>query len=214
MLRTIFADELKSMREKHANLELLDLRPVSEFMQGSIEGALNLPQDEPDFLTNLKKIWPKPGPVVLIPVIHDVPGAVLSAIDAVGGNVMGTVQVHEWAAKNYPVTKITPISLDEVLQDNDEFRLVDVRTLEEWQKRQIPGSVNLPLSELELARSTLNPTQEHVVFCAGVYRGIAGTAKLAAMGFPVRYFSGGVSAWYEHVSKVETQSNKVEGRVI
>lgn len=214
MLRTISADELKSMHEKDADLELLDLRPVSEFMQGSIEGALNLPQDEPDFLTNLKKIWPNPGPVVLIPATHDVPGAILSAIGAIGGNVMGTVQIHEWVAKNYPVTKITPISLNEALQDNDEFRLVDVRTPEEWQKRHIPGSVNLPLSEMGMAPSILDPNRENVVFCAGVYRGLAGTAKLASMGFPVRYLAAGVSAWYEQVSQIEIQSHDVDERGI
>ena len=214
MLSTISADEWKNMRENHANLELLDLRPVSDFMQGSIEGAINLPLDEPDFLTNLKKIWPHPGPVALIHATHDLPDTVLSAIDEVGGNVVGTVRINEWIEKNHPITRITPISLHELFQDNDEFRLVDVRSPEEWQKRHIPGSMNLPLSELEMAPSILDPNREHVVFCAGVYRGLAGTSKLAAMGFSVRYLAGGVSAWYEQASQVEPQSNDLEGRGI
>ncbi|QSO53064.1 rhodanese-like domain-containing protein [Alicyclobacillus curvatus] len=214
MLRTISADELKSMREKDADLELLDLRPVPEFIRGSIKGAMNLPQDEPDFLTNLKKIWPHPGPVALISTTHDIPGVVLFAIDAVGGNVVGTVQIHEWMEKNYPVTEITAISLDEVLQNHDEFSLVDVRTLEEWQKRHIPGSVNLPLSELEAAPSVLDSNQPHVVFCAGVYRGLAGTAKLAAMGFSTRYLAGGVHTWYEQTSRIKMQTQDVKRRGI
>lgn len=41
MIRQISADELATMRELDLPLELLDLRSVSEFVQGSVEGAMN-----------------------------------------------------------------------------------------------------------------------------------------------------------------------------
>lgn len=206
-LRTISVDELKNLREHHANLECLDLRSVSQYMAGSVAGAMNLPQDEPNFLAHLKKIWLNPGPVVLIPATHDLPEAVLAAIEAVGGNVVGVVDFSEWTGKNHPLQTLTSIRLDDVLKHHGELRLLDVRTPAEWEKRHIPGSVNLPLAELQTAPSALNPNAEYVVFCAGVYRGLAGTAKLAAMGFSVRYLPDGVAAWYEHQSQVETQGH-------
>lgn len=42
MIRQISADELTTMRELDLPLELLDLRSVSEFVQGSVEEAMNL----------------------------------------------------------------------------------------------------------------------------------------------------------------------------
>jgi len=72
MIRQISADELTTMREQDLPPEFLDLRSDSVFVQGSVEGAMNLPEDEPDFLTNLKKIWPHPGRLVLIAAGRDI----------------------------------------------------------------------------------------------------------------------------------------------
>ena len=198
MIRKISPGELSAMREREQRPDLLDLRPVYEFIEGSIEGAMNLPGAEADFLSHLKKIWLYPGQVVLIAPLQDIQDKVASVVREMGGDTVGYVPFRDWARENRPVRRIQSISLDEVMERRRQLVLVDVRTPEEWERRHIPGSVNWPLSQLRTASAVLDKNTEVVVFCAGEYRGLAGAAKLRDLGYSVNYLTGGVSAWHEH----------------
>lgn len=182
-------------REKNRTFDLLDLRSVSEFMRGFIPFSMNLPESESDFLVNLRKIWPHPRNVVVVTLHPEIPKQIQSAIKEAGGNLIGYLDYHEWTQAGYPILSLESIEFDELSNGVDV--LIDVRTPSEWKSKQIPTSQNAPLSDLEGFARNLNRDQSYVAFCAGIYRGLNGAAKLRSEGLHVRYFSNGLNTWYE-----------------
>ncbi|QSO52890.1 rhodanese-like domain-containing protein [Alicyclobacillus curvatus] len=197
MMPKLSAEELKRLLLANA-LDVLDLRSVSDFLAGFIPGSINLPSDEENFTGNLRKIWPHPREVVvLISGESMVPTDVLSFVQEIGGAVKGYASFENWKRAEYHTLTLETIKIDKLLKNQSAFELVDVRTEEEWLKKHIHGSRNIPLSKLNVLAHELDTAKKYVVFCAGVYRGVAGAAKLRAKGFDVRYLPGGVSTWEE-----------------
>lgn len=183
-------------REKNRTFDLLDLRSIPEFMHGFIPFSMNLPESESDFLVNLRKIWRHPRDVVVVTLHPKIPEQIQSAIQQVGGNLIGYLNIMEWIEAGYAILSLEGIKFDEISSDSDV--LIDVRTASEWKSKQIPASYNVPLSELEDIVGELDRGQNYVAFCAGIYRGLNGAAKLRSEGFNVRYFANGLNTWYEH----------------
>ncbi|SHL14935.1 rhodanese-like domain-containing protein [Alicyclobacillus tolerans] len=193
----IFASEVFNKIQENRPFDLLDLRSVAEFMNGFIPFSMNLPESEPDFLVNLRKIWPNPRNVVVITLNSTIPDQVQSAIQIVGGNLIGYLNYNEWTEGGYPILTLEGIEIDELSKDSTV--LIDVRTESEWKSKQIPKSLNVPLLDLENISRNLDHGQNYVVYCAGIYRGLNGAAKLRSEGYNVRYFANGLNTWYEHV---------------
>ena len=195
------ADELNNSLQRQHDFDMLDLRPVSEFLDQSIPGSISLPMDEEQFVGNLRKIWPHPKNLVLVTSDENVLDKVLDAVREVGGRVIGYVILNDWLSRGYPTNRIESVEVDELLADSQRYSLVDVRLNEEWRKQHIPHSINVPLATIDNSSPMLDRNGEHVAFCAGIYRGIAGAAKLSAQGYKVKYLPGGVSAWYQKTNQ-------------
>lgn len=75
--------------------------------------------------------------------------------------------------------------------------LVDVRTPEEFAAGHIPGSVNLPLDQLERRRGEIPRPGLVVTVCkAGGGRSGSAAQQLRAWGWPAVYrLTGGIAAW-------------------
>ena len=88
----------------------------------------------------------------------------------------------------------------------EEFRavpgavLLDVRERDEYSQGRIPGSVNLPLSELEAGAPALDKSTPLFVYCLSGGRSSRATAALKAMGFRVKNI-GGISAWKGEIER-------------
>lgn len=80
--------------------------------------------------------------------------------------------------------------------------LLDVRTAQEYAGGHIPGSVNIPLQELERAKSVI-PTKDTPVFvhCLSGARSRQAAAELKHMGYSNVQNIGGISAWRGEVQK-------------
>lgn len=186
------------------SVNLLDIRPASEFLSGFIPGSINLPISEENFVGNLRKVWPHPGDVVIIVEEPTIPASLVSYVEEVGGTVKGISSFKEWNDNGNSTLKLQTADIQNLLQDHTKYVLVDVRTEEEWDNKHIKGSLNLPLYRLDLiGQKQLDVNKKYVAFCAGVYRGIAGAAKLRALGFDVLYLPGGVKAWEEQGGPTE-----------
>ena len=202
MIPQLSAEELKQVLETNT-LDVLDLRSVSEFLAGFIPGSINLPSEEKNFIGNLRKIWPHPGKVVFITEGSTVPIDVLTFVQEVGGTVKGYASFEDWKQAGYNTLTLETIKIDHLLKNRRVFELVDVRTEAEWLKKHIHGSRNVPLSRFSILAQKLNPAKKYVAFCAGVYRGIAGAAKLSAQGLDVLYLPDGVNAWEDQGGPTE-----------
>lgn len=174
----------------HRSGDILDIRPISQFMAGFIPFSINLPGDEPNFLANLRKVWPMPGDVVLVLDNSPIPKDILAFITDHGGTVTGHLSFDEWHQAGYPVLTLESTQAGELSQPSDT--LIDVRTPAEWDIKHIATSHNLPLAELQTKIVQLSRSHSYVVYCAGIYRGLNGAATLHSMGFNVRYLANGL----------------------
>ena len=144
--------------------------------------------------STLTQTW-HPREVVLITEGSVVPTDIVTFVQEVGGTVKGCAFCEDWKQAGYNTLTLETIKIDHLLKNPSAFELVDVRTEEKWLKRHIHGSRNIPLSKLNLLAHELNTAKKYVASCAGVYRGIAGAAKLRAQGLDVLYLPDGVNAW-------------------
>ncbi len=94
---------------------------------------------------------------------------------------------------------VEAISADE-LRDKlttDMPFLLDVREPYEHQRKNIPGSVLIPLGQLSSRLSELEPARDRtiVVYCASGARSASACGLLKSKGFHVLNLSGGMNRW-------------------
>ena len=73
--------------------------------------------------------------------------------------------------------------------------LVDVRTVEEFAKGNIPGAVNIPLDEMRSRLGDFPRDREIAVYCQVGQRGYFATRILQQKGFKVANIGGGYSTF-------------------
>jgi phage shock protein E len=74
-------------------------------------------------------------------------------------------------------------------------KLLDVRTLGEFDSGHIDGAVNIPVQELQNRLSELDKVQPVVVYCASGKRSSAAMTMMKDGGFAQVYDLGGKSNW-------------------
>ena len=73
--------------------------------------------------------------------------------------------------------------------------LLDVRERDEYAQGRIPGSRNLPLSELEAGAEDLDKSAPYFIYCLSGARSSRAAAALRAMGFENVKNIGGISSY-------------------
>ena len=91
------------------------------------------------------------------------------------------------------------MSAKEMLQamesmDKSEYILLDVRTIEEHDEEKIPGSVCLPLLDIDSKVATVVPSKDTklFVYCRSGLRSHAAAYKLGLLGYTNVYNFGGM----------------------
>ena len=83
--------------------------------------------------------------------------------------------------------------------------LIDVREPDENEAVRIPGSLNMPLSEVRWQVADLDPQATLVVYCRTQVRATKAWARLRHQGFEnVFVLKGGLKAWFDIRGPVET----------
>jgi rhodanese-related sulfurtransferase len=102
---------------------------------------------------------------------------------------------------------VKTISKEELQQKMKQGKVQVVNVLEpKWSHLgSIQGSLRIPVSQLEKRAGELDKSREVVTYCAGVQCSASrdGAQKLAALGFDVRAYEGGVKEWQEAGLPVE-----------
>ena len=92
-------------------------------------------------------------------------------------------------------SKYKVISTNEALELIDNgAKIIDVRTVEEYNDGHIKGAINIPLDEID----TINYSHEQalIVYCASGVRSLDAVKKLADMGYTNLYnLDGGLLNW-------------------
>ncbi len=104
------------------------------------------------------------------------------------------------SAAGASTTEITAVDLKKRLDRGDKLTLVDVREPNEYQINRIPGTVLIPLGEVDRRYTELNKDDEIVVSCKVGSRSARAADILRSKGFRrVLNLRGGIIAWIDQV---------------
>ncbi len=83
-----------------------------------------------------------------------------------------------------------------VAQTKPDHILLDVRTPEEHKEQNIPGSILIPLNELEARHGELSKDKTILIYCRSGSRSAVASDLLTAKGFKNLYnLKGGILSW-------------------
>lgn len=94
--------------------------------------------------------------------------------------------------------EVTPREIKSALADPSRVLLVDVRTQPEWDLVHVPGSIHIPLDQIEQRHDEIDlaPGQQLAVICHHGVRSLKGALALRALGFPHAVsVAGGIELW-------------------
>jgi len=95
---------------------------------------------------------------------------------------------------------IEPQSLKQMVDEGQDFVLLDVRESWESQMACIPGTILIPLRNLPRRVNELNPRQEIVVYCHHGVRSLDAAYLLQQLGFKrVVSLIGGIDQWSREI---------------
>jgi len=88
-------------------------------------------------------------------------------------------------------------------------QVVDVRTAGEYQLGHIPGSVNVPVDQLQATAASWDRNASYVVYCASGVRSAEAQKIMESMGFKnVADLPGGIAVWTGRIEKGASTSQQ------
>ncbi len=108
------------------------------------------------------------------------------------GSAKDPVNYAGFVASNVLRGDVRLCHVEEVLQPDPGFKLLDVSMPEEVAAGTIPGAINIPLGQLRERLGELSKDREYVVFCKVGLRGYVACRILQHNGFRCRNLSGGL----------------------
>lgn len=97
-------------------------------------------------------------------------------------------------------SEINEISIDELLEHNQPYVLLDVREDHEWAKGHLPEAMHLGkgIIERDIEATVADKKQKIVLYCGGGYRSALSAQTLQQMGYQNVYsLAGGYREWSE-----------------
>jgi hydroxyacylglutathione hydrolase len=170
---------------------VLDVRPVRDYLEGHVHGAISVPVSGSSFATKAGFLLDPDAPLVVQA------GSVAEAERAVRGlRAVGFLELEGYVLGAGP-ERMDAVGLDELeslLADGAE--LIDVRERDERDDGYIAGSRNIPYRLLPVCGDDVPADRPVVTICeSGARAGIAASI-LAAKGVDARpVLDGGIAAW-------------------
>jgi hydroxyacylglutathione hydrolase len=191
---------------------VVDTRQAVEFAHGAVPGTLNIPGNR-TFTTWAGWLLPYDRDFYLIAddrrgqrideLVRDLAGV---GLDRIAG-YFGSEVVDAWRGAQGHLQTIPSLSLADLaaqLQSNDKL-VVDVRAEGEWKAGHLPGSLNLPLGELDRRLGELPRDRAVIVHCHTGARAAMAASLLRARGLrEVSQFPGGFAEWRAAGQPVES----------
>lgn len=95
-----------------------------------------------------------------------------------------------------PITQCSAQELQQRLENNEDFLLLDVREAHEYAFAHIQGSLHIPLRQIPERIQELNPEKDLIVLCHHGMRSQQACLFLEQYGFTRLYnLVGGIDAW-------------------
>lgn len=91
--------------------------------------------------------------------------------------------------------EITTIELQQILEQEKDINIIDVREVAEVATGKIKGSKNIPLGLVEFRMNELDKKQSYYIICHAGGRSAQATMFLDGQGYDVTNVAGGMSNW-------------------
>ncbi|GAA0559671.1 MAG: sulfurtransferase [Alteromonadaceae bacterium] len=108
-------------------------------------------------------------------------------------------------------SEINEISIDELLEHNQPYVLLDIREDHEWDKGHLPEAMHLGkgIIERDIEQTVADKKQKIVLYCGGGYRSALSAQTLQQMGYQNVYsLAGGYREWCERNLPLEVPAVK------
>ena len=108
-------------------------------------------------------------------------------------------------------SEINEISIDELLEHNQPYVLLDIREDHEWDKGHLPEAMHLGtgIIERDIEQTVADKKQKIVLYCGGGYRSALSAQTLQQMGYQNVYsLAGGYREWCERNLPLEVPAAK------
>ena len=190
---------------------ILDVRSAADFGAGHVPGCLNIGLGG-QFASWAGTLISLDTPVVIVAESEDKANEAQVRLARVGlenlkGYLAGGIQAwHDAGFGVAAVPQITVAELKELIENDNDLQVIDVRRGGEYESGHAPRAVTAPLANLREALPTLNlnPSRKTAVICAGGYRSSAGTSIMQPLGFTdLLNVTGGTNAWIKAGYEVE-----------
>jgi len=197
-LHPLSLDEVRALDS--GQIQLLDVRDASEYAIGHMPGSINIGLSG-QYATWAGTLLDTSRPIVIIAE----PGREQEAAMRLGrigfDRVQGYLKDGMAALAARPdlirtTERVSAPMLSEELASSKPPVLVDVRAPREWSSNHVPGSVNIPLSQLQQRLEEIPHNRRIAVHCAGGYRSSIAASVLNQRGFnDLIELAGGITAW-------------------
>ena len=118
--------------------------------------------------------------------------------------LMGIYMLYQKGIIGANFESVTPKVAYEMIQNDDNLTLLDVRTPEEFKKDgKIVGATLIPLSQLPKNLNMLEKSKKVLVYCRSGNRSTSASRILSNGGYTVINMSGGMMEWRSQKLPVE-----------
>ena len=189
---------------------VVDIRNCTSYAQSHIPYSLNIESNgRLEYWT--ARLFSPPCEVVLTGDNEmDLAEAALR-LSSVGCRTKGFL-FDDWLESGLPVRSsccLDAQELDTKMWSDEPPLILDVRSEKEWLKERLPGSINIPLQELEKRMEELPTDREIVLVCASGFRSAVAVGILEGGGFDkLCNLKGGLGAWIEEGKKLNSGREK------
>jgi hydroxyacylglutathione hydrolase len=182
---------------------VVDTRESSQFIRGAVPGSINIPGNR-SFTTWAGSLLPWDRELYLIVDDHGAQRIEELFRDLVGigleriAGYYGPEAIAEWRVATGSLQSIPSLTLRDLLASHlkNGAMIVDVRGEGEWTAGHIPGSLNVPLAELNQRLDDVPRRRPLVVHCQTGPRAAIAASLLRARGLDdVFLFPGGFAEW-------------------
>lgn len=191
-------DEVLRVQQKGG--QIVDTRDPADFAGAHLAGALNIGLDG-RYALWAGTVLDKNRPIVVIADEGHEEESVMRlgriGFDHVRGYLHHGVKALQSRPDLIDITnRITARALAERLDDCEPVVVVDVRSASEWEAGHIPGSLNVPLSNLADRMFEIPRDKPVVLYCRTGYRSLIAASMLQAEGYHQLFdMVGGITAW-------------------
>ena len=105
--------------------------------------------------------------------------------------------LEEEAGTPVRIISISPEEVFEIIENNGDYLIVDVRMEQEYMDGHLEGAFLLPVHELEERLDELPKNKPIIVYCRSGSRSRTAADTLIENGFTMVYDMGGISSWID-----------------